>query len=380
MKNIIKKFFRLLTIVLILFAFIICYKTILTSFSNVDYVSILGYTYEVSDKDVDIVKITDNVRGNDYIYYKADQSKKIKKTKLLNINNGVFNTKDGIISKGQIIGKVNFDFPLLLVYILVPIYLVIYIVFFIVFKKDILSKENKYERKDIPDDLFRDSKASENVVTGLTVTISIKDMEILELDSSKETKNNKEEIEILDIDDYFNDKQYDLDKETIDIIMSILKCRNNSSNSRINKEWLEKYQYVYRLVGLLLNDNYDDFVKEVKNPSFKEIYNYDLDRIGLTKVIRNKIYNLPIFGLLRLLIYSILYNDEVLFDGIYKILKYKVKNDSLENYISSKRIYGNSKKELKSLLNYMRDISNKFDNKNVFNLDKIDKLIKIKNY
>ena len=377
MENIKRFIFKALSLILFFIVFIVLYKNIMTRSNNVVYVSVFGFTYEVRNNTVDIVQVTDNVRGNDYIYYKDNNSNEYMRTKLIKINNGDFVITDGKISKSQVIGKVRFSFPLLAVIILFPLLLIVYLIFTFTNKKDIFEK-NEIVKNDIPDNIFKNSKEKpkEEIVTGLTVTISLKDVELLEENSKK---NNKDEVEVLYLDDYFDDTKYDTDKETIDIVMSILKCRNNFSKSRINKDWLEKYQYVYKLTALLYNDNTDEFIKEVNNPPFKEEFNYDLDRIGLTKVIRNKIYNLPIFGLLRLLIYSVLYNDEVLFDGIYKILKYKVKNDN-GSFVTSRKMKGVSKKELSNLLNYMRDISNKFDNNNAFNLDRIDKLIRISNY
>ena len=248
----------------------------------------------------------------------------------------------------------------------------LYILYVLLNKKDIFYKEKTNNKLyDLPDDIFSDNKKQDDTVTGLTVTISLKEMELV---SKGSTSNN---IEILDLDEYFdsNTVKYSNYNETIEIVSTILKCRNASSKSRINKNWLLKYQYVYKITSLLYNNNYDDFIKEVNNPMFKEIFNYDLNRIGLTKLIRNKVYNLPLYGLLRLLVYCVLYNDEVLFDGIYKILKYKIKVDN--NSIKSNVHYSN---KLKSLIIFMNDISNRFDNKNVFELDKIDKLLKIKNY
>ena len=64
--------------------------------------------------------------------------------------------------------------------------------------------------------------------------------------------------------------------------------------------------------------NFERIAIEVENPPFKEIYDYDLDKVGLSDVIRNKISEMPIYVILRLLTFTILYNDDELFDGIFK--------------------------------------------------------------
>ena len=110
---------------------------------------------------------------------------------------------------------------------------------------------------------------------------------------------------------------------------------------------------------------------EINNPPFSEIYDYDLDNVGLTETFRNRIYEMPIYVFLRLLSYTILYNDEVMFDGIYKIFKYKYSSD--ESIIKNNDTYNLNK--IKSLISFMKKVSNKFDDKNVFNLDEIEKSI-----
>ena len=148
----------------------------------------------------------------------------------------------------------------------------------------------------------------------------------------------------------------------------------------MNKRWLVKYQYVYKLCHLLLRDNTEELVDAVTNPPFKEIFDYDLERVGLTETIRNKLNSMPIYVYLRLMTYSILYNDDEMFDGLYKIVKYKVQID--ENGVF-KRINSSDKnaiKQVKTLIEFMKKVSSKFDKKNVFELEKIERMVKIGNY
>jgi hypothetical protein len=171
------------------------------------------------------------------------------------------------------------------------------------------------------------------------------------------------------------------EKETIDFVVSILKCKkNNIAKARMNRRWLEKYQYIYRLCHLLLIGDDVTLLEDIEKPPFKEIYDYDLDKVGLSDVIRNKISEMPIYVILRLLTFTILYNDDELFDGIFKILKYKVAIDKNNEFKIIKRSDSYGFKQLNSLMSFMKNISDKFDNKNVFELDKIEKMVKIGNY
>jgi hypothetical protein len=237
----------------------------------------------------------------------------------------------------------------------------------------------------LPDDIFvNPKKRYEEPSSGLTVTININEMEKITKDQVVDVKK-EEENEILNSDDYFvfeptiSRKKYSNEKETIDLIISVLKCKSsNLASARMNKKWLTRFQYIYRLCHLVLNG--DDINDDVMNPPFREIYDYDLDKSGLTETIRNRIYELPIHLFLRVLTYCILYNDDEMFDGVYKILKYKVSTDMDGTFKKLAKSDRQSMKDLNSLVEFMKNISSRFDKKHVFELDKIEKMVKIKNY
>ena len=182
----------------------------------------------------------------------------------------------------------------------------------------------------LPDNIFASpNKKYEEPSSGLTVTINIGEMEKINKDS--EVIKKEEESEIFRCDDYFvfepstSKKKYTFEKETVDLVISVLKCKSsNLASARMNKKWLTRYQYVYKLCHMILYNDTQGLISEIANPPFREIYDYDLDKMGLTEAIRNRIYDLPIHLFLRLLTYCILYNDDEMFDGIYKILKYKM--------------------------------------------------------
>ena len=172
-----------------------------------------------------------------------------------------------------------------------------------------------------------------------------------------------------------------IEKAIYDLVVAILKCKkNNVAKARMNKKWLIRYQYVYKLCHLLLARDTNTLIEEIDQPPFDEIFDYDLERVGLTEMIRNRVYEMPIHVFLRLLTYSILYNDDEMFDGIYKILKYKTMIDKDHYFCEIAKSDTYSQKQIKVLISFMKKVSDKFDNKKVFELDKIERMVKIGNY
>jgi len=241
----------------------------------------------------------------------------------------------------------------------------------------------------LPDDIFKNPKKRfEEPSSGLTVTISIDEMEELDKIHSREVLQKEREELVENYDDYqfsytpMKKKNKNLrEKETIDFVVSILKCKNNSiAKARMNKKWLERYRYVYKLCFLLLTGSTELLNDEIERPPFKEIYDYDLDKVGLTQSIRNRIYDMPIYVFLRILTYSILYNDDEMFDGIYKILKYKAMIDPNKEFTQLSRSDKEAFKQVNTLISFMKKVSNKFDNKHVFELEKIERMVQIGKY
>ena len=60
-----------------------------------------------------------------------------------------------------------------------------------------------------------------------------------------------------------------------------------------------------------------------------------------------------------------------------KIMKYKIQIDKNGYFREVKKNDTYSRKQLKSLISFMQKISFKFDNKNVFELDRIEKYVKL---
>ena len=389
---------------LVLLVLLCVYTFIATDVLKKDYVNVFGYTYfvvasgsmsgTIEVDDVIFVKITKDVKTNDIITYKSKEGDLITH-RLINKNGNTYITKgdvnnavDDAVTQDQIIGKVKFILSPSFILKSLAIFLIVFILLALInfdkIIKKFIVKDEKVPIK-IPDTIFASPKpVSEDTSTGLTVTISLEEMEKLKRSHEKETEN---EIEVLDFDDYLVEepekkkKRDAVEKETIDLVVSILKCKNNgNSKSKMNKKWLEKYQYVYKLCHLVLNGNVEQLVDEISKPKFTEIYDYDLNRVGLTEIIRNRVFEMPIYVFLRLLTYAILYNDDEMFDGIYKILRYKVMFDKDNLFRQIQKSDKNAIKQVKTLIDFMKKVSNKFDNKNVFNLDKIERLAKIESY
>ena len=402
------------TVFLVLLVSLCIYTFVVTDILKKDYVNVFGYTYfvvatgsmsgTIEVDDIIFVKLTKDVQVNDVITFKNKDGdiithRLIQKNEDSYITKGdVNNVADESIQKNQIIGKVNFSISPSFILKSIAIFLIIFILLALINFDNIIKKyivkENSKTTMDedsvskIPEQIFKDPKAKkEEPSSGLTVTISFDEMEELDKKHEKEVER-EEDVEVLDdFEEGFSfepiqkKKMDDRKKETIDFVVSILKCKkNNVAKARMNKKWLEKYQYVYRLSHLFLNSCVPEICDDIKQPPFSEIYDYDLEKVGLTESVRNRIYDMPFSGFLRILTYCILYNDEEMFDGVYKILKYKVSVDCNHEFVTLNKNDTRLVKQIKSLISFMQKVSNKFDNKHVFELDKIERMVKIGKY
>ncbi len=406
-KNFMKWF---ATFFLVLLVSLCIYTFVVTDIMKKDYVNVFGYTYfvvatgsmsgTIEVDDIIFVKITDKVAINDIITFKSKDGdiithRLIKKDGSRYITKGdVNNVIDDAITKEQIIGRVDLIISPSFILKSIAVFLIIFIFlalvnFDSVVKKYIVKGGAEPEPPKIPEAIFTSAAvptAPQEEHSGLTVTISLDDMEKLNRSHEKEVEQ-EENIEVLDTEDQFSylpskkKASFYREKETVDLVVSILKCKkNNTTKAKMNKKWLTKYQYVYKLCHLLLLKNTEQIVEEINHPPFKEVFDYNLDTVGLTETIRDRIFDMPISVFLRILTYCILYNDEEMFDGVYKILKYKVMFDKNNDFREIKSVDLHTIKQIKTLIQFMKKVSDRFDNKNVFELDKIERLAKIDNY
>ena len=238
----------------------------------------------------------------------------------------------------------------------------------------------------VPTAIFKNEEKP-YVPSGLTIQIPIEELERLERDHN--SIHDEDLIEMLDIDDLLDSDEYDdieddvesREQDLLEQVTNLLKIKNNTLTiTRINKKWLTKFQFVYKLIYVLLVNDQKELSDMVQHPTFEEIYNYDLERSGLYENLRNKIYTMPIYVYLWIMCFAILYNDEEFFDGVFKIMKYKIQIDRSGRFRKVLRRDKAMRKELSNLASFMKKISTKYDNKKVFELDKIERLVNLRKY
>lgn len=390
------------------------YTFIVTDIMKKDYVNVFGYTYFVVKTgsmsgtlevdDVIIVKITKDTKINDIITYVNDNGEIIthrlvrKSGSKLIAQGDVNNVEDNPITKDQLIGTVALVISPSFVLKTVATFLILFIFLALINFDSIFQKYIMKDKKivpntkgSVPEEIFATSEHKKEEKSGLTVTIPLDEIANIQLAQEKEAES-EEEIEILEVEDVIDIDNNNIvtkerntarekERELLEQVSNLLRIKNNSlTTTRINKKWLVKYQYVYKLALILMVGDMIELEEAINHPTFKEIYDYDLDRAGLYENLRNKIYEMPIYVFLRILTFAILYNDEEFFDGIYKIMKYKIQIDKNGYFREVKKNDTYGRKQLKSLISFMQKISIKFDNKNVFELERIEKYVKLKSY
>lgn len=388
------------------------YTFIVTDILKKDYVNVFGYTYFVVStgsmsgtievNDIVFVKITDEVEKKDIVSYVNKNGDIITHRLVQKVGNklitqgDVNNVVDDPIDKDDLIGKVQLIVSPSFILKTIAIFLILFIALSLInfdkiIKKYVIGDKDDIPRDiEVPDDIFSSKKSrKEEKSTGLTINIPVEEIEKIHESQEKEVDDDTEILEIEDIIDIDNNnivtKERNNSKEKeielLEQINNLLRIKNNSlTTTKINKKWLAKYQFVYKVANILLLNDIASLDEAINHPSFKEIYDYDLEKAGLYENLRNKIYDMPIYVFLRILAFAVLYNDEEFFDGIFKIMKYKIQIDKNGYFKEVKKNDAHGKKQLKLLVAFMKKISLKYDNKNVFELERIEKLVKLKNY
>ena len=403
---------------LVLLIILSVYTFVVTDIMKKDYVNICGFSYfvvatgsmsgTIEVNDIIFIRLTDDVKNNDIITFKNKNGDIITHRIIQTSGNRIItkgdanNTQDDAITRKSVIGKVVaivspksiLEFIAVLLIIVIGIAL---LNFDKIFKKYIVKdgEEQKikhdFDKDVLPQDVFSSPKDRKNYEhSGLTVTIPLEEIEGIKKMQEVEVLDNDgieilEEEEVLDMDSNsfvtVTNTQTDKEIELVEQVNNLLRVKNNSiDTSRINKKWLVKYQYIYKLCNIIYLGDTKSLFENVEHPSFKEIYDYDLEKIGLYENLRNKIYEMPIYVFLRILFLAIIYNDDAFFDGVFKIMKYKVMIDKEDHFRVIKKGDNYSKKQIKNLMHLMKKLSKQYDKKEVFELDKIERLTKIKNY
>ena len=282
-----KSFKDLLRIIAYFFLFLLVSLCIYTFFAidimKKDYVNVFGYTYftvstgsmsgTIEVNDIIFVKITDKANVGDVITFKNKKDevithRVIQKLSDTYITQGdVNNVADDPVPKEDVIGKVRWIISPSFILKLIAVFLILFIFLSLInfdkiVKKYILpdSKNNNQTGTEVPDDIFRsESRKREEVKsTGSTIWIPVKEIEQIEID--KENEEPEEEIEFLDEDDELAYNKNSIESSLIDEVVNLLKIRNKLLiNSRINKKWVTKFQYVYSLALSLENEDVNNF-------------------------------------------------------------------------------------------------------------------------
>lgn len=408
-----KKIFKSIAYTFLVLLVSLCiYTFVVTDIMKKDYVNVFGYTYFVVKTgsmsgtlevdDIIIVKLSKDANLNDIITYVNDDGEIIthrlvrKVSGKLIAQGDVNNAEDNPITNDQLVGVVKLAISPSFILKLVATFLILFIFLALInfdniIQKYIIKEKKKVVTGTVPEEIFVTKEHKKEEKSGLTVTIPLNEIANIEKAQEKEIES-EEEIEILEVEDVIDidnnsivtkerNTARERERELLEQISNLLRIKNDSlTTTRINKKWLTKYQYVYKLALIVNTGDLVELEEAINHPTFKEIYDYDLDRAGLYENLRNKIYDMPIYIFLRILTFAILYNDEEFFDGIYKIMKYKIQIDKLGYFKEVKKNDTYGRKQLKSLITFMQKIPMKFDNKNVFELERIEKYVKLKSY
>ena len=358
------------------------YTFIMTDVLKRDYANVFGYTYfvvatgsmsgTIEVNDVVIVKLGEEPNINDIVTYETDDGKFITHRVVKKIGNQIItqgdvnNTEDDPITQDDIVGTVKLVISPSFVLKLIAVILIVFILlaflnFDKIFKKFIIGEEKTTKKKaigSVPEELFSTTPTiKEEKSTGNTVNIPIN--EVLQIQKDQELAEVEDEIEVLEVEDIIDiddnnivrkerNSAKEKEKELLEQVLNLLRIKNDTLTiTKMNKKWLTKYQYVYKLAQILSIGDTTELIETIMHPTFKEIYDYDLEKAGLYENLRNKIYEMPIYVFLRILTFAILYNDPTFFDGVYKILKYKVQIDSENRFKEIKKNDTYAKKQIK---------------------------------
>ena len=223
-----KRILKIFATVFLVFLVTLCiYTFIVTDVMKKDYVNVFGYSYfvvasgsmsgTIEVDDIVVVKITKDVNVGDVITFRSKEGDIIthrlvdKKNNTYVTMGDVNNVRDEAISKDDIIGKMKFSISPGFIIKCIAIFLIIFIFFALVnfdwiFKKLIVKDNSKEQTGSVPDHIFENpKKREEDAISGLTVTIPLKDVEMMKKAQEK-TEKQEDEIEILDDDLEVNNK------------------------------------------------------------------------------------------------------------------------------------------------------------------------------
>ena len=266
------------------------YTFIMTDILKRDYANVFGYTYfvvatgsmsgTIEVNDVVIVKLGEEVELNDIITYQGEQGEFITHRVVKKIGNQIItqgdvnNTEDEPITTDDVVGVVKLVISPSFVLKLIAVILIVFILlaflnFDKIFKKFVIGEEKEKKKSvkgTVPEELFMTTPAKkEEKSTGNTVNIPIS--EVLQIQKDQELADVEDEIEVLEVEDIIDIDDNNIvrkerksakekEKELLEQVLNLLRIKNDTLTiTKMNKKWLTKYQYVYKLAQILsVND------------------------------------------------------------------------------------------------------------------------------
>ena len=132
-----------------------------------------------------------------------------------------------------------------------------------------MVKNTKDNTNDtVPENIFSSTKLKEEEKSsGSTITIPLEEIEKIKKIQEREVEED-EMIEVLEVEEVIDINSNNIikketnnikekEKELLELISNLLRIKNNAlTTTRINKKWLNRFQYVYKLAHIvLLNDS-----------------------------------------------------------------------------------------------------------------------------
>ena len=384
MRKVIDTLKYILIVSLSLLVFISFYTLVSVKIFGKDYVSFFGYTYfavasgsmspTIETNDIIIVKINGTYKKGDIITYKSKNDFITHRVtnifeKTINTKGDFNNTEDNTVNKEDVLGKVVLIIPSKVVVRILGVILLIIVGAILVNFEDIFKKF-----------VVKDKKLDENSPLDYTMPIEVNEVEkaLMEEMLSK-TKgisavrlgNDGEKKIELKLNKKVIDKKEEAFTERKEMLKEILSLLsgNNSKKAKITKAGAIKLKYLYKITKTIsLNTEHVEEI--VDDPPFEEVYNYDFEEIGFTKTIRNKLYEMPLYAYILIMIYAIVYDDNYFFDAMFKMFKYRIKLDVKGDFLKDKH-------KIDKCMKLMESIIDATGKKDAFEIEKVVDLVKL---
>lgn len=384
MRKVIDALKYFLIVSLSLLVLISFYTLVSVKIFGKDYVSFFGYTYfavasgsmspTIETNDIIIVKINGTYKKGDIITYKSKNDFITHRVtnvfeKTINTKGDFNNTEDNTVNKEDVLGKVVLIMPSKVVIRILGVILLIIVGAILVNFEDIFKKF-----------VVKDKKLDENSPLDYTMPIEVNEVEkaLMEemlsktkgINSIKLGNNGEKKIELKLNQKVIDEKEsaFTERKEMLKEILSLLSG-NNSKKAKITKAGAIKLKYLYKITKTI-SLNTEHVEELVDDPPFEEVYNYDFEEIGFTKAIRNKLYEMPLYSYILIMIYAIVYDDVYFFDAMFKMFKYRIKLDVKGDFLKDKH-------KIDKCMKLMESIIDATGKKDAFEIEKVVDLVKL---